>query len=679
MSNYLYIQEEFTEHEQSVLSFVESLKVYAKNKKTHVYIIKKPLIDQKEDYPYTDAFVVLLQDHKILFVNFGTEEEKEDFDDYVRDFLEDLGSISRDFSYQKVIDRPRKWKDELVKEINISQFSTIEGLINEIELANEYKRKANLIISLLIGSINDIERVKSDKLATNPLERIKQKIVLFDTDQTKFIYKPIKKDKIIIQGLSGTGKTELLLHKLRELYLNDSKSRIMFTCFNEILADSLRKRVPEFFDFMQVKEQIKWEERLWVTRGWGNRNNKNSGAYRLITSHYGLNFYSYSKYTTFKDICQKAIEELKQIPPEDFEPIFDYMLIDESQDFPDSFFELCKMVTKEQVFIAGDIFQNIFDEKIMGEIKPDFLLNKCYRTDPRTLMFAHSLGMGLFENKKINWLKDEEWKVCGYIVNKKENSTIYNLTREPIQRFKELEESGINSMTLDIMDDFTIEKIENRIFEIIKDLTTTYQASADDIAIIFVDGGNSIYEFAGRLAVTLPATLNMNVNKAYETKEKVENQIFLSNKNNVKGLEFPFVICVSAGLNTNPKYRNALYMMLTRSFMRSYLLLPNKDDKNLEAVKGGLNQINEHNYIEVKKPTPDELLEIEKNRTSINYKVQNISHWGFVGLIFDSLKIDSKYRKDLYYIVQTMIPDSFDEDELKDIIKFNYKKMVKCQ
>ena len=419
MSNYLYIQEEFTEYEQSVTNFIDSLKAYAETTKTHVYIIKKPLIDQKEDYPYTDAFVVLFQDHKILFVNFGTEEEKEEFYDYVIDFLEDLGSISRDFSYQKVIDRPRKWKDELVKEINISKDLDIKNLIKDIELSDEYKRKANLIISLLIGSINDIERVKSDKLAANPLERIKQKIVLFDTDQTKFIYKPIKKDKIIIQGLSGTGKTELLLHKLRELYLSDSKSKIMFTCFNEILADSLRKRVPEFFDFMQVKEQIKWEDRLWVTRGWGNRNNKNSGAYRLITSHYGLNFYSYSRHTTFKDICQKAIEELKQVPLDEFEHLFDYMLIDESQDFSDSFFELCKMVTKEQVFIAGDIFQNIFDEKIMGEIKPDFLLNKCYRTDPRTLMFAHSLGMGLFEDKRINWLQDEEWEVCGYIVGKK--------------------------------------------------------------------------------------------------------------------------------------------------------------------------------------------------------------------------------------------------------------------
>jgi len=40
--------------------------------------------------------------------------------------------------------------------------------------------------------------------------------------------------------------------------------------------------------------------------------------------------------------------------------------------------------------------------------KVDFILNRCYRTDPRILMFAHSIGMGLFEDKKLNWLTDKE-------------------------------------------------------------------------------------------------------------------------------------------------------------------------------------------------------------------------------------------------------------------------------
>ena len=47
--------------------------------------------------------------------------------------------------------------------------------------------------------------------------------------QTKlalFIKIKAKARRVKIQGLSGTGKTELLLHKLKELYTNNSKPKI---------------------------------------------------------------------------------------------------------------------------------------------------------------------------------------------------------------------------------------------------------------------------------------------------------------------------------------------------------------------------------------------------------------------------------------------------------------------
>ncbi len=49
----------------------------------------------------------------------------------------------------------------------------------------------------------------------------------------------------------------------------------------------------------------------------------------------------------------------------------------------------------------------MFDSKIVSEVNPDFLLNKCYRTDPKTLMFSHAIGMGLFEKPYLRWLTDQ--------------------------------------------------------------------------------------------------------------------------------------------------------------------------------------------------------------------------------------------------------------------------------
>ena len=53
-------------------------------------------------------------------------------------------------------------------------------------------------------------------------------------------------------------------------------------------------------------------------------------------------------------------------------------------------------------------------------------------------------------------------------------------------------------------------------------------------------------------------------------KKKIEKyKFFISNKNNIKGLEFPFIICVSTDpINSDLILRNALYMIITRSFLR---------------------------------------------------------------------------------------------------------------
>ncbi len=48
-------------------------------------------------------------------------------------------------------------------------------------------RKLRIMVSLLIGSINDAERIGSEVPMT-PLAKIKQNIKLFDSEQIRFIY-----------------------------------------------------------------------------------------------------------------------------------------------------------------------------------------------------------------------------------------------------------------------------------------------------------------------------------------------------------------------------------------------------------------------------------------------------------------------------------------------------------
>ncbi|MBJ2564766.1 ATP-binding domain-containing protein, partial [Salmonella enterica subsp. enterica serovar Agona] len=157
---------------------------------------------------------------------------------------------------------------------------------------------------------------------------------------------------------------------------------------------------------------------------------------------------------------------------------------------------------------------------------------------------------------------------------------------------------------------------------------------ADDIGIIFIDQAKSIFKIADKLEVSVPRLFKWKVNKAYETKEKVKDTLFISNKNHVKGLEFPFVICVTRDISRSHSYRNSLYMMLTRSFIRSYLLFGD-DDKTLQAeIENGLKIINECGYMDISVPSKEVISRI---RTTIKYDEKNISHYDLVTKVFEEL------------------------------------------
>ncbi|HBM2223604.1 TPA: DEAD/DEAH box helicase, partial [Escherichia coli] len=590
------------------------------------------------------------------------------------DFIEDLGSLSDKYNYKDTIGRPRAWKDKLVTECSYADFSfgNLDKFFDEIKITDGVlAKKSELIISLLTGSINNIDKVKGN-VPDNILDKVKQKIILFDGDQTRFVYQKFDKKKVVIQGLSGTGKTELLLHKLKEIYLDKENlnSKIMFTCHNKILADNMRKRIPEFFNFMKVEQQISWNERLWCVNAWGSQYDGNSGAYRYICEYYGLSFYRFSYVMTFDKVCRIALDELKKLPSNEFKHCFDFMLIDESQDFPSSFIELCELVTRDTIYVAGDIFQSIFDTNISNEIQPDFLLSKCYRTDPRTLMFAHGLGMGLFEEEPLTWLMNNEWEACGYIVDESVKGKL-RLKREPLRRFEDVTDAKIHSVELI---NSTYETEEENILGILRKIKEENPTVlADDIGIIFIDQAKTIFKIADRLELSVPRLLGWKVNKAYETKEKIKDTLFISNKNHVKGLEFPFVICVTRDIIKSHSYRNSLYMMLTRSFIKSYLLLGdgNKDLQN--EIEKGLDAINEHGYMDINVP-PREV--ISKIRTTIKYDEKNISHYDLVTKVFDDLQIEPIFRTSLYNTVKTIMPDSFDVDKITTLVRFNYEIML---
>ncbi|MDV7516842.1 AAA family ATPase [Acinetobacter baumannii] len=664
MSSYFFLDADKNSKNAKIINDLER---YAEENKKLIYVLKKPLTDQKYDYSYKDALIILAPKHKVIILDFSSKEyeENEEYQDYVEDVIEDVGSISDKYLYKDIIGRTRHWRNKLVEyKLKYKEEISIKDIIGNNSLTNNKDIKhLDLLISLFIGSINDIERIKED-IPETLLDQVKQKIQLFDGDQTRFIYKEVEKKRTVIQGMSGTGKTELLLHKLKDLYVNDSKSRIYFTCHNKILADSLQKRIPEFFNFMKAEIQIEWNKRLWCTHAWGGSKDVFSGAYRYICAHYQIAFYPYSHQMTFSKACKLAVNDLKEkYKGEQIPYLFTYMFIDESQDFDENFFELCELVTEKNIYIAGDIFQSIFDDCFSDSIEPDFLLGKCYRTDPKTLMFAHALGMGLFEQEKLRWLEKKEWEDCGYnieIINNK-----YHLSREPLRRFEDLD---------DDFESIKIVEVENKYSETIINLIKEIKNSnltlvPDDIGIIFLDSGNALYRLADILEYRIQEEFGWDVNKAYETKERMKDHLFISNRNNVKGLEFPFVICVTQKIETSSIYRNSIYTMLTRSFITSYLVIKDTVDSGLtEAMKTGLNEILSHKKMIISEPTIEEK---EKIQTRFKYHLNQKSLYDRLLDIFKDLNVEEKYHKKIIDLVQNVGMVDQDYSKLEQFVKYN--------
>lgn len=657
------------ENTDEIDPLMKELENYAEHGTNPVYIINRPLEEKDACYNYEKAIVVLIPKHKIVFINYGNSQEK--FEDFCEDFLEDLGQLSKKYDYLKILGRPRQWRNAFTAAF---EYEEIDGDLSQFLEKNrlmtkEDERKGEFLISLLTGSINDIERTGVEYPDTI-LEKIRRKIILFDGDQTRFIFDEPHKDRIVIQGLAGTGKTELLLHKIKELYLTKQDLKIVFTCHNKILAENLRERIPEFFDFMKVDEQIKWNEKLWVMSGWGSKGDCNSGVYSYICSYYHIPFERFYYGITFESVCKRALEALEEL--EGFQECFDYILIDESQDFSEGFFELCKKVTKNCLYVAGDIFQNVFDKEYISETSPDFLLNKCYRTDPKTLMCAHAIGMGLFMNEPdhyLRWLDDKAWEACGYDIRK--NGGFYDLSRKPLRRFEDLGNTGIKNIEV-----FCINRRQYRdqILNIINELRKSNPTlRPDDIGIMFLENINLNYQLANDLQMAIEDKFEWSVNIGYESKEKRKGTVFVSNRNNVKGLEFPFVICVmQSTLDGDLQNRNSIYMMLTRSFITSYFILPD-DEKNIEKIKQGVDFVNREGYLHVKEP--DRRQKEKLSNTVINRSNVYKSQHDIVDEIMDLLNVEKTYRSKLHNIIKNAYADEFDRDKLYDIIKMNYSYM----
>lgn len=659
--NNIYINSDVkldSEVESKLLTWIQE---FASNLDNQVNILVKPLSTNQINIDSEAGIIIAIPNHKIIILNLQSNNEV--FEEYYEDIISSIDFINKRYDYERKLGKVRKWGQELLCRVdNIDMLKDIaEYEVPKLIDEKNGKRFVNYVISLLIGSHVPSENVVLEE-TQDLLQAIKNKIVIYDTKQKEFLHDDFEQKIITIQGLAGTGKTELLIQKIKDIYLNEDNAIIAMTCYNHVLADSLKKRIPELFDAYKVDKQIEWNKRLFVMRSWGSSMTPNTGFYSYICHNYKIPFYRYSYSMSFDTACKLALQELQKI--QKFEPIFDYTFIDESQDFSKSFFELAEFVTKKRIIFAGDIFQNVFDNMSESFIKPNIILRNCYRTNPKNLMFSHLLSMGMLENRSIplRWLNDTEWNYCGYNIERINNSKI-KVNREPIKRFDE-----------DIEDDpdFLVIKKQNpnsvvsMTIKTIQDIQKKYpDVKPEDIAIIFLENQDENYKMFNNLEVEINSVLNIEVNKAYITKYNKENTIFLSNRNNIKGLEFPFIICISSKKMSDSKsYRNSLYMVLTRAFITAYLLISDENDGELiENLNLEIKKLQKTDDIIIDEPSIEVKSYLEKQVISPVNLIKSKKE--IVEEIMRSKSVSQRSKSKIHKILESILSEDADIDKIE--------------
>ena len=100
------------ENTDEIDCMIKKFENYAEQGINPVYIINRPLEEKNISYNYEKAVVILIPKHKIIFINYGNNQEK--FEDFREDFLEDLGQLSKKYDYLKILGRPRQWKSSFI-------------------------------------------------------------------------------------------------------------------------------------------------------------------------------------------------------------------------------------------------------------------------------------------------------------------------------------------------------------------------------------------------------------------------------------------------------------------------------------------------------------------------------------------------------------------------------------
>lgn len=215
------------------------------------------------------------------------------------------------------------------------------------------------------------------------IEDQERRLYRFTEDQLNVLKLIQSHPRAAIQGVAGSGKTVLAIAKARAFA--DEGKRVLFVCFNELLASWLRTQLPDIY-----KNAVTIFNYHKLCREWAKAA---SMAWPVIADE--AEFFR----SEAAELVERAI---------DFRPdlCFDAVVVDEGQDFQPAWWDTIELLNKRPtegpLYVFYDPDQQIFNDTLgsmpdLGE--PFFLPVNCRNTERIAARCGSIIGKGIPVNR----------------------------------------------------------------------------------------------------------------------------------------------------------------------------------------------------------------------------------------------------------------------------------------
>lgn len=505
----------------------------------------------------------------------------------------------------------------------------------------------HIVVDNILSSIDGaggIVRVKPRVDAISPgskgdiANKVEAEILTFDRKQKHGYILPL--DGIErVRGLAGSGKTVVLAMKAALTHLEFPDANILFTFYTKSLYQHIQRLITRFY--RQFSEFDPDFDKIKIIHAWGGYSIP--GVYFETCIAHGATPISYDaakRYNSvqpFDYVCNQFLENQKIIYP-----LYDFVFIDEGQDFPASFIKLCARISKEnKLVLAYDELQTIFQptapsyENLFGDIHPrmteDVVLYKCYRNPREIILCAHALGFGIYGPKVVQMLENKEhWEDVGY--NVIEGDFIEGSTTV-IER-PEINSLGIVSETCpkdNIVSARAFSTIEEELDYVVTKIKENIKEGLrpDDILVEVVDDRNAKGYLRGieeRLLKYKIPSHNIHVDTFGLKDFQKEGCVTLSTVHKAKGNEafMVYVVGVDAlfGSYSGVRARNILFTAMTRA--KGWVSISGMGEFAERCASEVATALDNFPYLRFKYPSESELKIMKRDLQESDIKKQKI-------------------------------------------------------